>query len=248
MPGRHRPRTGRVEVVGEWTLGVHEASGIACLGHDTLLAVDDERGVIHTRLGASPTLLDAGRGISDLEGICVTPEGDHAYVLAESDGSVWRFDISGDALVDRQRLGALPRVGKKKNRGWEGLSYAPAGTFSRGAELIAAHQAKPRLLGFFAVDGLTPRLTRRLPKAARKALGDLNDVAVDGTGRILVLSGRSGRIAELRLVDDELELICVYRIDSDDDDVPEGLTIDARGHVWLCSDGRGTLRHLVLEP
>jgi sugar lactone lactonase YvrE len=30
--------------------------------------------------------------------------------------------------------------------------------------------------------------------------------------------------------------------------VPEGISIDAKGRVWICTDGEGRLRQLELKP
>ena len=64
--------------------------------------------------------------------------------LSERDGAIWRFDVAGDELRNGERIGALPRLSKRKNNGWEGISIAPAGTFVSRMELVAAHQTKPR--------------------------------------------------------------------------------------------------------
>jgi hypothetical protein len=44
-----------------------------------------------------------------------------------------------------------------------------------------------------------------------------------------------------------LPLVRVYRIESSEGDVPEGISIDAEGRVWLCTDGKGVLYQLELE-
>lgn len=246
MSHEFRSFYGRTERKGEWGLGVPEASGIAQLVDGAFLVVDDERGIFHVAPDGERRHLDVGLELLDLEGICVTPEGDHAYVLAESNGSVWRFAVRDGELVDRERIGRLPRIGRKRRFGWEGLAYVPAGTFVESAELVAVHQAKPRRLGFFALDTLEPRMVVRLPRAARNTIGKLNDVTVDSEGRIFVLSGKCGRIVELRLDGAELRLVAVYRIRNDQDDVPEGITIGRQGQVWICTDGEGMVRELAL--
>lgn len=243
-----KARYGRVEVVSEQPLGVQEASGVASLGEGRFLVVDDEHGVFRCSVTGDAERLDAGVGLADLEGVCVTPDGAAAYLLAERDGGVWRHDIEGAELAQGTRVGRLPRLAKKKNQGWEGIAIAPAGIWGASAELVAVHQTKPRQVVICSLDTLEPRARLRLPKAARKALGDLNDVTVDPqSGHLLVLSGKPGRIAELALVAGELSLVALYRVESSAQDVPEGLTMDGQGRIWVVTDGAGLLRELRLS-
>ncbi len=235
--------SGKARVVGRWALGVQEASAVAPLGEGRFLVVDDEAGIFRCAIASDPVALEAGAGLSDLEGICVGARGRSAFVLAERDGSVWRYALEDDALHAGDRLGRLSRIGKKKNAGWEGIAFHP----ERG-ELVAVHQAKPRRVGFFDVESLEERATLRLPKAARKALDDLNDVTVHPrSGHLLVLSGKENAIAELAVEGEELELVCVYTLDADEGDIPEGITFDDEGRLFVCTDGEGWLFEVVLE-
>ena len=239
---------GKAVLIEETNLGVQEASGLAQLSEDTLLVVDDEAGVFHCTIGGEAAPLDAARGLSDLEGICMAPDATHAYVLAERDGSVWRYAVSEGDLLDGERLGRLPRLAKKKNNGWEGLAWAPAGAVSEKSELVAAHQTKPRQIGFFSPETLECRAMIQLPKDARKELGDLNDLTIlPESGHLLVLSGKAGRMAEFAVRGSKLETICFYRIATSKDDVPEGITLSMSGEVWICTDGEGHLRRVRLE-
>jgi uncharacterized protein YjiK len=234
-----------LRVLQQHPLGVQEASGVAVLDEDTFLVVDDEAGIFRCVLGDDPVQLDVGRALSDLEGICLSPDGAFAFVLAERDGSVWRFHLKDGELGDGDRLGKLPKLNDEKNQGWEGIAFAAAGTFSESAELVAVHQVGPRRVGFFDPETLEPRQLLRLPKRARKRLGDLNDLAIDPrSSNLLVLSGKAGRIAELRVNGDELELLQTAAVDTAKSDVPEGLTFDANGGLWLVTDGEGMLRQL----
>jgi uncharacterized protein YjiK len=238
---------GTLRLVHERPLGVQEASGVVALAGGTFLVVDDEAGIFRCAPDDDPVQLDVGMGLSDLEGICVSADGSVAYVLAERDGSVWRFELDPE-LGDGDRLGKLPKLGKKKNQGWEGIAFAKAGTFSDDDELVGVHQVSPRRVGFFDAETLRPRLTLRMPKRARKQLGDLNDVAIHpGTSHLFVLSGKEGCIGELSVSDDALELVQLYPVDTAKDDVPEGLTFDSDGRLWLVTDGEGMLRELKLH-
>lgn len=238
---------GRARVVSERPLGVQEASGVAVLGDGVFLVVDDEKGVFRCDDdGATP--LEAAKGLKDLEGICVSSDGAWVYILAERDGSVWRCAVDGQQLGAATRLGALPRLNKEKNQGWEGISYLAEGFFGASAELVAVHQTGPRRVGFFAVDTLEPRALLRLPKRARDCLGDLNDVTVlPGSRHIVVVSGKKGVLAELACVDGKLRLRRQYALAHSKHDVPEGLAAAGERRLWVVTDGEGMLRSVQLD-
>jgi uncharacterized protein YjiK len=239
---------GQAIVVQQEPLGVQEASAVAPLGGGRFLVVDDEAGVFRCAVGEQPVALEAGGGLRDLEGACIAPGGLSAYLLSERDGSLWRFTLEGDDLGEGERVGRLPRLSKKKNQGWEGIAIAPVGLWNERDELVAVHQTKPRTVAVIDLETLEPRLLARLPKAARKALGDLNDVTVDlRHGHILVLSGKAGRIAQLAFDGDELQLVRLYKIESGRNDVPEGMSMDGDGRLWLVTDGGGWLREYSLS-
>ena len=235
---KKKRRARRARIACEYALGIQEASGLARIADDTFLVVDDEQGIFRVELGKAPKNLEAGKGMADLEGICVTPDCKTAYVLSERDGSVWSFAV-GKELTKGKRLGVLPRKGKKKNHGWEGIAF-------HNGELYGVHQATPRAVGVFDAATLKPRSILRLPKDARKVLGELNDIAYDETNdRVLLLSGRAGRVACLHIDGEDLLLSAVHAVDTSKRDIPEGLTC-ADGRTWLCTDGEGHLRELSI--
>ena len=239
---------GQVIVKMSRALGLREASGLVRIDDGSFLVVDDERGIFHCTCDGKSVQLDAGKELVDLEGIAITPDGMSVCVLSEEDGGVWRYRVDGSSLHGGEQLGVLPQLSKKKNRGWEGIAFAAAGTLDTGSVLLAAHQAKPRRVGLFDADTLEQGALLRLPKDARKAIGELNDIAVGANGRILLLSGKSGRIAEMRLESGTLVLVRVYCIETSKQDVPEGISVDAEDSVWICTDGKGMLRQLELKP
>jgi len=239
---------GQVNVVASRLLGVQEASGLGSLDDGSFLVVDDELGVFRCTPDGASVPLEAGRGLADLEGIAITPDGMFACVLSEGDGGVWRYRIDGGNRHGGQRLGALPQLSKHKNRGWEGIAFAAPGILDTRTTLLAVHQVEPRRVGLFDAETLEPRAMLRLPKLARKAIGELNDITVDNDGRILLLSGKHGRIAEMRFESGSLALVRVYRIETFKRDVPEGISVDADGRVWVCTDGKGRLLQLELTP
>jgi uncharacterized protein YjiK len=240
---------GSVEVLSERYVGVDEASAVGSLGDDRYLVVGDEHGIFVCRPAVEEATLV--HELRDAEGLCVTADRSAAYVVGEKDGVVWRFGLSGDKLGTAERLGELPRLGDDDNHGGEGIDWVASGVLGDGALLVAVHQAGPRRVGLFDAATLEPRAILKLPKKAKKALGDLNDVTVDPkTKHLLVLSGKQGVIAELELLSvdgqPELSLVRTYEIDSTRRDVPEGITFDAAGCLWTVSDGKGMLRQLRL--
>jgi uncharacterized protein YjiK len=236
-----------VEVVSERSTGIREASGVAPLADGSFLLVDDEEGVFRVVPGREPEPVAAGRGFADLEGICVDRDGSRAWVLAERDGAVWSFEMKNGAPTNPSRLGTLPSKNKNANAGWEGLSFAPAGTLADAPRLVAAHQRKPRCIAVVDIESLACERTYRLPKAARKALDDLNDLAVHPvSGELVVLSGKAGRLARLVMSGDELLLAGVHAVEASDDDVPEGIAFDTAGRLWMVWDGSGRLREVRL--
>lgn len=244
--GKRKAKGARV--LSRHALGVQEASGVARLPDGSFLVVDDERGVFRAWLERPSERLRTGEGLEDLEGVCVSADGATAWLLSERDGAVWRHALDEGQPDGGVRLGALPRQSNKKNRGWEGLAFAPAGTLADDEILVAVHQRGPRLVGLFDPMSLEERAVLSLPRAVKKHLGDLNDVSVHPvTGHIVVVSGKKGMLAELALVEGELDEVRSFRIDHAKDDVPEGITYDGDGRLWLVTDGEGWLRELELR-
>jgi len=239
---------GRSELVSQQPLGVAEASAVAALGDGAFLVVSDEDGLFRCKLGAPPTHLAVSDKLTDLEGLCFIAERSEALALTEHDASVWRFPLVDGELAPGHRLGSLPEIGTGHNSGWEGIAYAAAGVLADTDLLVAVHQERPRRIGLFDAKTLAERAILRLPKDARKRLDDLNDVTVDPkTHHLLVLSGKAGCIAELRLVGLELELVQLYPIETAKRDVPEGITFDPAGRLWIVTDGQGMLREIRLD-
>lgn len=222
-------------------LAVPQASGLTALDDGSFAVVSDEDGVYR----ASPdgrAELWLGRehaSLEDLEGICRDASG-ALVVVSERTGIVSR--IEGDRVTPK---GALARIGKKKNKGWEGITFRPA-RFG-GPHFVACHERSPRRLGVFDVDTLETVHMMKLPKASKRALADLSDLTIDPeSGHWLVLSDESARIAELRFDDGELEHLDVFRVDVGKNEKPEGLTFDREGRLWMVTDGEPHLR--CFEP
>lgn len=244
MPKRSQ---GTAELVSQQRLGVAEASAVAALDDDTFLVVSDELGLCLCRPGRDPVRVPTLERLEDLEGVCMHADRSAVYALAERGGIVWRFPFAAGTLGAGEQLGALPHIGHGKNQGWEGIDHVAAGVLGEADTLVAVHQTGPRRIGLFDRQTLAPRALLKLPKQAKRVLDDLNDVTVDpATHHLFVLSGKAGWIAELQLVEGELDLVCTYPVDTAKRDVPEGITFDRRGRLWVVTDGKGMLRELRL--
>ncbi|MFK7988419.1 MAG: SdiA-regulated domain-containing protein [Sandaracinaceae bacterium] len=216
-------------------LEVPQASGLTALDDGTFAVVSDEGGVYRANRDGSAELWVAAPALDDLEGICRDPSG-ALFVVSERTGDVSRIE-DGEVTT----CGTLASIGRKRNKGWEGLAYRPA-RFG-GPHFIACHERSPRRLGVFDPVTLSTVAILRLPKATRRALADLSDLTVDPeTGHWLVLSDESARIAELRYEDGELAHLDAFRVDVGKREKPEGLTFDADGRLWMATDGDPHLR------
>ena len=237
-------RLPRLHSEQEFRLGVPEASGVAPLADGRFLVADDELGLhLCTRDGDARPLSPRIRG--DLEGVCIAPDGKTVCVLCEKRGTVWLAELDNDELSQVRTLGTLPRLGER-NRGWEGICFATHHWYS-GRALLASHQRNPQLLGLFALPNLAEVARFELPKhkRLRKSLRDLNDLAIHpSSGHVFVLSGRGGMVAELALVEGTLQVVKLWRVETDKRAVPEGLGFDQQGRLWLVTDGQGRLRQL----
>ncbi|MEM9695401.1 MAG: SdiA-regulated domain-containing protein [Myxococcota bacterium] len=246
--GKKKRQIPWARILRQHHIGIEEASAVARLPDGVFLVVDDERGVFRYALDAGVTIEPNAKELVDGEGICLSPDGSSVFTLSERDGSVWHHRIETGALGPGRRLGALPRVGKRRNQGWEGIAYAEANLLGPSPLLIAVHQRRPRAIGLFEPQSLAPKGMFSLPRSTKKRLGDLNDIAIHPhRGDLLVVSGKQGLLAELTLDDTELREKRLFRIDHHRNDVPEGLAYDADGRLWLVTDGRGHLRELDLE-
>jgi uncharacterized protein YjiK len=250
-----------LKVLNKSRLGVPEASGIAPLGGKRFVVVDDERGVFVARPGEKPRTILAPskhRAARALEGVTLTPDRLQARVLSERGGKVFDVSLSGDP--DPRKVGALPELGTARNRGWEGHALLPAHLAWDGSpHLVAVHQAKPRRIGIFSWDTLRTEAIFKLPSRVADVLDKLSDVAVHPrSGNLFVLSGRAHRIVEFKvtarsrvasnhLLDHaELSPLRVFDVPERRKDVPEALSFDDEGRLWVATDGRGRLYELRL--
>lgn len=242
-------------VAREVKLGISEASAVGCLADGVFLVVDDERGVFAATLDGETHFLAHSKDLADIEGLCLPSSHDTAYVLSERGGRIFQYPITRDGqtitLGERHETGRLPQIGRRANRGWEGMAFAPGATWPDGDDrLIAVHQAKPRRIGVFTLPDLEPESELRLPREARRSLEELSDITISPrSGHWFVLSGPAGRIAEFERGGEPgawtVTLLALYKIPTSKRDVPEGLTFDTDGRLWMVTDGKGRLIELT---
>jgi len=231
-------------------LAVPQASGVAVLGDGLFLVVDDDRGVyLAGERGAAELVAsrDDHKGLRDLEGICVAPDGS-AWVLSERTSAVLSLAIERDGrdvrLGPPRLVGSIEHIARKSNKGWEGIAILPGDP----PRAIACHEAKPKRVGVFAIDTLATEAILGFPKDLRKALPDVSDLTMDNaTGRLLLLSDEAACIAEVDIVFDgaspeALSLVSVTRLDLGKKEKAEGLCFDADGTLWMVTDGDPHLR------
>lgn len=235
------------------SLAVEEASALAPLPGGRFLLADDERGVLVASVDGASEVVRSAQGdkaLRDLEGLCLSPDGTLAYALSELGGRISQISLTEKGRTLKvgtaRHLGSLPRIGKVKNKGWEGLSVLPR-QFSRDGkeQLVAVHEGKPKRVGLFRLPSLETEAILKLHRKARDLLGDLADVAVcPQTGHFFVLSDESRRIAELVCEGEQLSLLGCFDLPLPKREKPEGLAFDGPGTLWVVTDGSSRLLRL----
>lgn len=265
----------RIRLLSKQRLEVREASGIVILGRGRFAVVDDERGLYQVDDEGTQRVLSARthRVLRDLEGACEAPGGDSLLVLAESSGRIVRVTLDSSGNVDGEALpevlGTFPDIGRKRNKGWEGLDFLPGSCCPDGADrLVAVHEGSPRRIACFSLPALEPELLLRVPEEVEDLAQDLSDLAFDpSSGHLFVLSDESATLLELRLVASStetprgapepveartglshgaLEPLAVHALPVHRKEKAEGLDFAPDGTLWLATDGRSRLYHLGL--
>lgn len=226
-------------------INIMEASGIASLPDGSFLIVDDDEGVYLLDENFTARLLLSTREfpeLEDLEGITVS--GDTAYLLSEENGSIFTCRIEKDAksvrLGSPQFLGRLENISTRSNKGYEGISM----TKIAGKDyLIAVNQAQPAAIAIFSLPELKLHCKQHLPEDLIEYLPNLSDITVTEKGHLLLLSGKSGRVVEVKATIDgsieTLEVIAVFKIGGNLSGKPEGVCVDTRGRLIVVTDGSG---------
>lgn len=220
-------------------LPLRGASGVTGSAAGVLL-VEDDLGIYRLR-GATATLWagpDVHEALGDLEGITASEDGRRVWVLSEEGGTLIELRV-GARRPRVNRTARLARPGSTKNKGFEGLAFAPGRLSPTGRDaIIAVHEHKPRRVCVF--DARTWQQTHdlKLPPAAKAVLDDLADVAVDPrSGRLLLLSEQSRRLGLVRVEGEALELESTFDLPLTGDERPEGLAFLSPSRLVVVTEG-----------
>ena len=212
-----------------------------------VLIVEDDLGIYRLR-GQTATLWagpDLHPELADLEGIAANERGDIVWAIAEESGLLVELTLGARGPTVR-RTGVLRRPGSRANKGFEGVAFLPARhTPTRRDALVAVHEHRPRRVCVFSLPDLRQTHDLKLPPAAKDALDDLADVAVDPvTGLLVLLSEASRRLAVMRLDDDGLQLVSTFDLPLPGKERPEGLAYLSRGRLAVVTEGPARLIEL----
>ena len=231
------------------TLPIRGASAVAAIPGG-LLVVEDDEGIF--RVAAGRATLWAGRddhaALGDLEGLATDQTHRIAWALAEEDGAVIALQLRGRSRRPTL-VGHLPRPGKHKNKGFEGLAFMPARLSpSRCASLVVVNEQKPRRVQLFRLPTITLTHDLRLPGELKDLLDDLADVTVDPvTGVLLLLSDESRRIAVAEIVDQKLALLGSYDLPLSRKEKPEGLDFSSPSRLLVVMDDSAKLLEIAVR-
>jgi len=246
MPG---PASLRFTLISARGLPLKGASALAPARSGLLLAEDDT-GIYRLR-GARAVLWagpDVHPALADIEAIATDETGSVVWALAEESGVL--VELTSPPRPPRiRRVATLARPGHKVNKGFEGLAYLPARhSPSRRAALVAAHEGKPRRLCVIDLATLAAAQDFKLPKAAKDALDDLADVAVDPvTGALVVLSQQSRCLGVLELEGDRLRLTGTFELPLTGKERPEGLSYLSSTRLAVATEGPARLLELRVQ-
>lgn len=224
-------------------LTMRGASAVAAVG-GALFVVEDDEGIY--RADGTGASLWAGRALhpalGDLEGIAVNDDQTVLWALSERDGTVVAISLRSKSPRPKT-VGHLSRLGKKKNKGFEGLAFLPARQSPSGRDsLVAVHEGKPRRVVVVALPDLEVTHELKLPGEAKELLKDLADVTVDPvTGQLLLLSDQSRRIVSARIAGGELVTTGRYDLPLRPKEKPEGMDFVSDSRLVVVTDDTARL-------
>jgi uncharacterized protein YjiK len=230
-------------------LPLRGASAIAAVGK-SLFVVEDDRGIHRVEGSRAPLWAgrDLNRALGDLEGLAADDDGTMLWALSENEGAVIAISLRSRSPQPTV-IGYLPRPGKRKNKGYEGLAFLPARLSPSGRRsLVAVHEGKPRRVVVFALPDLEMTHDLRLPDEAKRLLKDLADVAVDPTtGRLLLLSDESRRVVLAQIEGQELVVCGSCDLPLGRKEKPEGLAFASASRLLVVTDDSARLLEMAIE-
>jgi uncharacterized protein YjiK len=233
----------KLTLKAERHLPIRGASAVAAV-KGALLVVEDDRGIYQIK--GKRAVLWAGRdlhpALGDLEGVAVDEKQTMLWALSEEDGVVLAISLRTRSPRPTV-IGHLPRLGTRKNKGFEGLAFLPARFSPSGrASLVAVHEEKPRRVGVFVLPDLELTHDLKLPDDAKDLLKDLSDVTVDPvTGQLLLLSDRSRRVVRARITGKTLTVSGSHDLPLRRSEKPEGLDFASRSRLLIVTDDTAKL-------
>lgn len=215
-----------------------------------LLVVDDDEGIYRVTRGKAT--LWAGRqhhpGLGDLEGLAVDDARTTVWALAEDSGAVISLRLEGRS-PHPEVLGHLPRPGKRKNKGFEGLAFMPARwSPSHRDSLVAVNEGRPRRVLIFRLPELSLTHELKLPERGKDLLDDLADVTVDPkTGALLLLSDQSRRIVIATVAEQTLVVSGHYDLPLRKAEKPEGIDFASASRLLVVTDDSAKLLEISVR-
>ena len=207
--------------------------------------------------------------LSGIEGARYNPRTKRLRLLSEDSRRVWEMEVSRrGGLSDPEEIGRLEKLGKKKNKGFEGLDLLPAELSPDKTEYqLAIHEGKPRRIALLDPESLEIKGLADVPESVRKALPDLSDSAVSPRGTLFLLSDEGNAFVELAIRKLVLgvgggqplprwTLVPLGTTEIDDTHLPlggaerlqpEGLSFDHKGDLWVACEANGLLIRFAAE-
>jgi hypothetical protein len=252
----------RFEQGEPYLTGIEQQSAIAFVSSELgfVIAGDDSSAVWLVkprRRNLAKTRLRKDDGqLNGIEGICFERATSSVRVLSENSRRVWEMRLgvrkNKVRLSDPTEIGKIEKIGKKKNKGLEGLALLPAAVSpNRTKYQLAINEDKPRRVAFIDPKTLEVKGLAELPESLRAVLPDLSDLAVSSSGTLFLLSDEGNALAELaiRKIDSRLSrgrslpqwtLVPLHTTEIDTRSLPlagaerlqpEGLSFDHRGNL-----------------
>jgi uncharacterized protein YjiK len=241
-----------LRVVRSLETDVRELSGVAVTPEGRVFVVDDEYGLAELgRRGRAR--FDERHAIPGVEGVTVSGDGRSLFLVSENTRRVHRVPLGRRGALGRpQEVGRLPKGGRAKNKGWEGIAWLGRAHNPEGRDrLVLVQEGRPRRVALFDPRDLGDAVVMPLPAGLKRALRDLSDVAVEPrSGALFILSADSSAIGIARLVRRRralaLDSVGVVRLPMRDRQT-EGIAFDRGGRIYAASERDRTVRVLRLE-